>query len=358
MNNEKSFIEHGGDIYTEGRFKGIKLLDFSSNINFIGVPDSFKDNIHRALEDITSYPDLKYREIKLHISEYLKHGIKEENIILGNGAAEIIKLGISTLKRPCIVVPSFSEYETAANSYSKEIVFSHLDEDFGYNYGDILDKLRECDGLVIANPNNPNGGIIDRDAFEEVMDYCEENEKRIIIDEAFIEFVSKDNQSFIDKCIDYKCLFIIRALTKFFGMPGVRFGYGISSDRNLINRLSKDQIPWNINTFAETAVKYVLRDEEYINKSKVMLEKEKTYFVQELRKLKFIDKIYEGHANFLLIRLKGITGEEIFNYCISRDVLIRRCSNYRGLDDSFIRLAIKGREDNNRLLGIFKDLQI
>lgn len=356
MDNKKSFIEHGGDIYTEGRLKGIELLDFSSNINFLGVPDSFKNNIYKALEDMTCYPDLKYRETKLHIREYLKYGINEENIILGNGAAEIIKLSISTLKKPCIAAPSFSEYEAAAKNYSKEVVFTNLDENFNYNYRDILDKLRECDGLVIANPNNPNGGIIDRDTFKEIMDYCEENKKRIIIDEAFIEFVNGDNQSLIDKCIGYKCLFIIRALTKFFGMPGVRFGYGISSDRDFINRLSEGQIPWNINTFAETAVKSVLRDEEYINRSKAMLEKERIYFVKELSKFKFINRIYKSHANFLLIKLKEITGEELFSYCISRGVLIRRCSNFRGLDDSFIRLVIKNREDNNRLLEIFRHI--
>jgi threonine-phosphate decarboxylase len=357
MNDDKSFIEHGGDIYTEGKFKGIKLLDFSSNINFMGVPKSFTSNIHKALEDITCYPDLKYREAKFHIKEYLKQGIREENIILGNGAAEIISLAVSTLKKPCIIVPSFSEYETAAKNYSEEIVFCSLNEDFSYNYKDILDKLKDCDGLVIANPNNPNGGIIDKKAFEEVINYCEEHKKKIIIDEAFVEFINDNNQSFIDKCTNFKCLFIIRAFTKFFAMPGVRFGYGVSSDINLIKNLSKLQVPWNINTFAEAAVKSVLKDEEYINNSQVMIDKERNYFAYKLQKFKFIDKVYESHVNFLLIKLRKISGEDIFNYSISKDVLIRRCRNFRGLDDSFIRLAVKGREDNHKLLKIFEDFE-
>lgn len=357
MNNDKSFIEHGGDIYTEGRFKGVKLLDFSSNINFLGVPDSFKANVHKALEDMTCYPDLKYREVKYHIKEYLKGDLREENIILGNGAAEIISLAIGALVKPCIVVPSFSEYEAAVKIKSKEIVFSPLNEDFSYNYGDIKDKLKECDGLVIANPNNPNGGIINREAFKEIIGYCEKNKKRIIIDEAFVEFINDNNQSFIDKCCSFRCLFIIRALTKFFGMPGVRLGYGVSSDMDFINSLSKHQIPWNINTFAELAVKSVLKDGKYINDSKTMLLKERTYFTHKLQEFKFVDKIFESHANFILLRLRKITGEDIFNYCISKDVLIRRCRNFRGLDDSFIRLAIKSREDNNKLLSIFEALE-
>lgn len=357
MNNDKSFTEHGGDIYTEGKFKGIKLVDFSSNINFLGVPKSFTDNIHKALEDIVCYPDLKYREAKFSIKGYLKQGIKEDNIILGNGAAEIINLAISTLKRPCIVVPSFSEYETTAKNYSEKIAFSYLNEDFSYNYNDIMERLKECDGLVIANPNNPNGSVINKEAFEEIIYYCEEHEKRIIIDEAFIEFVNDESQSFIDKCTSFRCLFIIRAFTKFFAMPGIRLGYGVSSDVNFIENLSKLQIPWNINTFAEVAIKSVLKDKKYIEISKAMINIEREYFTQELRRFNFIDRVYESHANFLLIGLKNTSGEELFHYCISKDVLIRRCRNFRGLDDNFIRLAVKSREDNKKLLQTFHDFQ-
>jgi len=355
MSEDKSFIEHGGDIYTEGQFKGVKLLDFSSNINFLGLPKSFKESVYKALEDITCYPDLKYRKIKVHLKDYLKHEIKEENIVLGNGAAEIINLVIATLKKPCIIVPSFSEYEMTAEKYNEEIVFSQLNEDFTYNYKDILDKMKYCDGLVIANPNNPNGGIIDREAFEAIICYCESHKKKIIIDEAFVEFVQDNNQSFIGKCVSFKCLFIIRAFTKFFAMPGIRFGYGVSTDLEFIEKISKLQIPWNINTFAEVAVKTVLSDGEYINNSKVMLEIEKKYFYDKLQKFGFIDKVYESHANFLLLKLRNVSDEDVFNYCILKGVLIRRCRNFRGLDDSFIRLAIKSREDNNRLLEIFID---
>lgn len=357
MSKDKSFIEHGGDIYTDGKFKGIKLLDFSSNINFLGVPKSFTENVYKAIENIICYPDLKYREAKFHIKEYLKAEIEEENIILGNGAAEIINLAIRALKKPCIVVPSFSEYETTARNYSEEIVFCNLNEDFTYNYKDILEKMKYCDGLVIANPNNPNGGVIDKKSFEEILYYCEEHKKKIIIDEAFLEFVSNDDQSFIDSCVNFKCLFIIRAFTKFFAMPGIRFGYGVSSDVEFIEILSKFQIPWNINSFAEVAIKTVLKDTEYINNSKILIKKEREYFYLKLKEFKFIDKVYESHGNFLLLKLKEISGEDIFNYCLSKGLLLRRCRNFRGLDDSFIRLAVKSREDNDKLLKIFMNYE-
>ncbi|MDT8717356.1 aminotransferase class I/II-fold pyridoxal phosphate-dependent enzyme [Clostridium sp. 19966] len=351
-------MEHGGDIYTEGKFKGVELIDFSSNINFLGVPESFKKNIGTALENIICYPDLKYRETKLHIKKYLKQEINEENIILGNGAAEIINLAISTLKRPCIVIPSFAEYENTAKKFSERIVYSKLKEDFSYDYRDILEKLKESDGLIIANPNNPNGGILDKVVFQEIIDYCEEHEKKIIIDEAFVEFIKDDKQSFIDKCSSFKCLFIIRALTKFFAMPGIRFGYGICSDIEFIRKLSKLQLPWNINNFAEFAVKSVLEEEEYIKASKTMILKEREYFTKKLNKFKFIERIYESHANFLLLKLNKISGEELFTYALSNKILIRRCRNFTGLDDSFIRIAVKNREANIELLKIFMKFEL
>jgi len=353
MNSYKSFMEHGGDIYTEGKFKEISLLDFSSNINFLGIPESFIKNMNKAIESITYYPDLKYRKSKLQIAEYLKQGIKAENIILGNGAAEIINLAVRALKKPCIVVPSFSEYESTAKTYCEEVIFSYLNEEFDYDYEDIFEKLKECDGLVIANPNNPNGGIINKKSFQRILDYCEEHKKKIIVDEAFVEFVNIENQSFVDLSMKYKCLFIIRAFTKFFAMPGIRLGYGISSDREFLEKLIKLQIPWNINCFAEAAAESVLKDEEYISVSKKMHENEREYFVKRLKEFSFIDRIYESHSNFVLIKLKNIYGEVFYDYCISKHILIRRCSNFRGLDDSFIRLAVKNRIDNNKLLEIF-----
>lgn len=354
MYKDRSFIDHGGDIYTEGKLIGVDLLDFSSNINFLGVPESFQRNISKALENLISYPDIKYRETKFYIKEYLKYGIKEENIILGNGSAEIISLAVGTLQRPCIVVPSFTEYEAVARNHKGKINFSFLNEDFTFNYRNIMEQMMECDGLVIANPNNPNGGVIDKEAFMKILNYCEAHDKKIIIDEAFIEFINYNHQSFIDLCMKYKCIFIIRALTKFFAMPGIRFGYGICSDQEYIERLSKLQIPWNINSFAEIAVQTVLKDRDYIHKSKVVIAQERDFFRTRLKEFKFVGKVYDSQANFLLVKLKGASGEGVFDYCIDKGILIRRCSNFRGLNDSFIRLAVKSRKDNNKLLTIFK----
>lgn len=362
MKEEHTF-KHGGDVYTDGILKGKELVDFSSNINPLGVPRSFVDNINEALQSITRYPDIKYRELVKNINRYgsVQSGynqefLGEDNYLLGNGAAEVIDLAVSAFKNILIVVPSFVEYEEDAVKHNCKITYSYLTEDMDYNYEDIYLKLKTVDGLIIANPNNPSGNIINKDKFKNILDYCERNNKTIIIDEAFVEFTGDKNTSFVKELKNYDCLFIIRALTKFFAMPGIRFGFGISKNSNLIQALKKKQNPWNINCFAETAAKYVLFDEEYIKASEKWIKEEKDFLPSGLEKISFIERVYETHSNYVLCELNGITDEELYELCLKEDIVIRKASNFRGLDESFVRFAIKDRELNIKLLEVLKNI--
>lgn len=339
---------HGGDIYTDGLLKGRELLDFSSNINPLGVPKSFTDHIEEGLSSLTRYPDIKYREVLKNLSRYT--GIKEEYFILGNGAAEVIDLAISSFYKILLTVPSFAEYEIDAAKWGCEIQYSYLTEDMDYDYEDILDKLQFSEALVIGNPNNPNGNIIDKNKFQEILDYCEEKGKCIIIDEAFIEFTGNTAYSFTSELEKYNCIFIIRALTKFFAMPGIRFGYGICGNETLLKDIRGKQNPWNVNCFAELAVKYVLKDEEYINASHQWIKEERNYFISKLSSLKIIDEVYRSYSNYVLCRLKNINEKELYDYCLDKGIVIRKAGNYRGLDGSFVRFAVKDRSSNERLL--------
>ncbi|MFL0246382.1 pyridoxal phosphate-dependent aminotransferase [Candidatus Clostridium stratigraminis] len=346
---------HGGDVYTEGLLKGIELIDFSSNINPIGVPKSFTDTIDEALKNIERYPDIKYRKVLRSLRDYT--GINEEHFVLGNGASEIIDLVISCFKSILIVVPSFAEYEADAVKWNCSIEYSYLNEEMDFDYEDILMKLHKTQALIIGNPNNPNGNIIDKTKFKSILDFSESEGKTIIIDEAFIEFTGKKDYSFTEDIKEYKSIFIIRALTKFFAMPGIRFGYGISKNKRLLQKIKQKQNPWNINCFAEHAVKYILKDEEYIKKSLKWIETERSYFPSSLEKLVFIDKIYFSFSNYILCRLKGITDEELYNFCMKKGIIIRRASNFKGLNEYFVRFAIKDRKLNNKLLEAIKQIE-
>ncbi len=361
-------LRHGGDIYTDGILKGRKLIDFSSNINPLGIPKSFTENIQEAIDNLNKYPDIKYRTLKGNIVEYINKSkvlfqrdkkviengyieiVDENSIVLGNGAAEIIDLVISTLKRIMIITPSFGEYEENAEKHGCEILYVNSTENMDYDYESILNNLNKVDGIILGNPNNPDGRILKEEEFKPILDYCEKNNKLVIIDEAFIEFVGDMSKSYVEKIKNYKCLFIIRALTKFYAMPGIRFGFGISRDKKVIEEIKSLQNPWNINAFAEVAAKYVLKDKEYIKKSLQWIIEEREILLEEIRKLSFIEKAYNTNGNFILCKLKSMNCEQLHNLCLKEDIVIRKCDNYKGLDKSFVRVAIKDRQTNKILI--------
>lgn len=361
-------LRHGGDIYTDGILKGRELVDFSSNINPLGIPKSFTENIQEAIDNLNKYPDIKYRTLKGNIVEYINKSkvlfqrdekviengyieiVDENSIVLGNGAAEIIDLVISTLKRIMIITPSFGEYEENAEKHECEIIYINSTKNMDYDYESILNSLHKVDGIIVGNPNNPDGRILKEEEFKPILDYCEKNNKLVIIDEAFIEFVGDMSKSYVEKIKNYKCLFIIRALTKFYSMPGIRFGFGISRDKKVIEEIKSLQNPWNINAFAEVAAKYVLKDKEYIKKSLQWITEERETLLEEIRKLGFIEKAYNSNGNFILCKLKNIDCEELYDLCLKEDIVIRKCDNYKGLDKSFVRVAIKDRQTNKILI--------
>ncbi|MDS1003897.1 histidinol-phosphate transaminase [Clostridium sporogenes] len=354
---------HGGDIYTEGVLKGKNLIDFSSNINPLGIPDSFKNNLLEALKWVQVYPDIQYRNLKRNLIDYLsffmgyfykekveKPNINEENLVLGNGAVEIIDLAISNLKSISILVPSFVEYELCAKKWNVQIDYCNLNEDMTYNYENIKKSLEKTEGIILGNPNNPNGAVIDKESFIYILDYCEKNNKIVILDEAFIEFTGRNSFSFLNICEKYKCIFIIRALTKFFSMPGIRFGYGISFNNELLNKIREKQNPWNINCFAEIAVKYVLKDKDFIKKSISYIEKQRTFMYKYLKECELFCDVYNTHSNFILCKLKNINGDKLKQKLLEKGFVLRVCMDFKTLNNNYVRFAIKTKELNEVLL--------
>ncbi len=365
-------MKHGGDIYTEGTLIGRKLLDFSSNVNPISISKDFKENIGEALEKVPLYPDIKYRELKNNLLNYLFksneyfngnaygkeyfNSIGIENIIVGNGAAEILDLVISYLNSITIVVPSFVEYEDFSKKHKLNINYSFLNEFMEYDYEDIFTQIQNTEGLIMANPNNPNSCIIDHCKFKNILDYCEAHNKLVIIDEAFIEFVLDDNKSIINYIHNYSCIVIVRAITKFFSMAGVRLGYAISRNNKLLDFIICNQNPWTVNCFAEVAAKYALFDEKFIDESKNWLISERAFMKKSLNEIKIIQKVYESKANYFLCKIKGITSSELLKQLMEKGILIRNCNNYTGLNDSFVRVAIKTRDMNETIIKALSEI--
>jgi threonine-phosphate decarboxylase len=297
-------------------------------------------------------------ENKSGVNKENKNIIEENDLVLGNGAAEIIDLVISCFNSILIMTPSFGEYQEDAEKWGLNITHLPMNENMEYDYKAIKGNIDNVDALIIGNPNNPNGGIIDKDKFLPILRYCEEKGKTIIIDEAFIEFTGNIENSFVEELKDFKCIFIIRALTKFYAMPAVRLGFGISKNEEILNRIRKKQNPWNINCFAELAAKYVLKDKEYICKSIKWINEERNYLPKELSNISYIEKVYQTYSNFVLCKLRGIDCNKLYDLCLKEGIVIRKCDNYIGINKSFVRFAIKDRKRNELLIRTLKKLAI
>ena len=348
---------HGGNGKEISRKMGINyenIVDFSANINPLGMPKSVKDAIINEIDQVEKYPDITYFELKQSISKF--ENIKEENIILGNGAAEVlfnIVRGINP-KKVLILAPTFLEYEEATKSINGKIYYYILKESNDFKIQeDILDYIdEELDLIFICNPNNPTGVITSKELLLKILNKSKANNVNLLIDESFLDFID-ENLSMIPYVDEYKNLIIIKSLTKLFALPGIRIGYGLLSNEILKDRINKIIPAWNINILAEIATKQALIDKSFIDKSIKFIHDEKEYLIKELRLIKNIHT-YKSSVNFIF--LKVINKINLKEELLRRNILIRSCSNYVGLDENYYRLAVRTRKENSDLVKALKEI--
>ena len=390
MNAEKEtkMDFHGGNIYKIFREKNIKeILDYSSNINPYGIPESLKKRITENLEILERYPDPDYVELRQKLSNLNK--VNQSDIILGNGATEIIFLFMKVInpKKILIVSPTFGEYERAVkateisgdtvslsssngdnkNIENKKIEIEYFElkesDDFKLNIGNLKNELEnKYDLLIICNPNNPTGKFLKLAQTEEILKECNKYNTKLFIDEAFIEFLEDGmKESIINTEGNKKNLFVTRAFTKFFAIPGLRLGYGMYFDKELEKKISEKKEPWSVNNFAEMAGLTVLDDAEYIEKTLKWIAEEKIYMYEKLNKISGM-KVYETEVNFITGKIdeklfsEGVNVKILREKMLEQGILIRDASNFKFLDERFFRLAIKDRASNERVIEAMKEI--
>ena len=349
FNKEKFNINsvHGADINSAAELYGLeadKIIDFSSNINPF-IVDSMDKIVAAGVGSLQKYPDIKYRRLRKNISDYL--GVDDSQVIPGNGATEIIYLLMRNLSgRLAIINPTFSEYRKGAEIAGLSVVDFIMDwkKDFELDLDEIYRRKDEFDSIFICNPNNPDGSVRE---IKKLLEFAEKEGKLLIVDETFIEFVdSEKERSLVNMVEKSKNLFIIRAVTKFFGIPGIRLGYGISSNRELLQKMYDEKEPWTINSFADSASDFIFKEEEYIRKSKEYFSEERVCMINEINKIDGI-KAFNSDANFILVRFENRNVLDVKENLLKRaGLLIRDASNFIGLDSSFARVAIKNHEQN------------
>lgn len=358
---------HGGNIYKIYREKGMKeILDYSSNINPYGLTEQFKETIISNLSILEKYPDPDYIELREEIAKINKVELK--NIIVGNGATEIIFLYMKVLKakKILIVSPTFGEYERAMRATLDDIQVDYFKLEETDNFIPNIKKIKaeldkKYDLLVMCNPNNPTGQFISVKELEKILEKCTEVGTKLFVDEAFVEFVENwGEKSIIKTEKDKKNLFVLRAFTKFFAIPGLRLGYGICFDDEFMTKILEKKEPWSVNNIAELAGKVLLKDKEYIEKTNKWIKEEKKYMYENLIKIEGI-KSYKTEINFVLVRindeyLEKINVQKLREKMLENGILIRDASNFVYLDNKYFRLAVKDRKNNMIVLEALKKI--
>lgn len=342
---------HGGNVYNYGQ----KLLDYSSNINPLGVPESFKRALLDNIVEFTKYPDINYIELRKSIAEYLS--VEDISFIVpGNGAVELLYRAIqqSGKKRLISIKPTFSEYSRAAKHYQiKYHAIDALKDD--YQNVDVEKLIEESDNetaVIICNPNNPTGTLVNKENLIQLAEGLNKKNSMLIVDEAFMEFTLNYLQnSMLDQLSKFENLIVVKAATKFFGMPGIRLGYAVSHNIMLLNKIRESMEPWNINTAAVIAGCTVLKDYDYITSSRAWIAAERDFMYNGLREINGL-RVYPSHANFHLIKLtdERYDAWQLKEKLLKNNILIRTPDGFDGLNKQFIRLAVKERTGNEVVL--------
>jgi threonine-phosphate decarboxylase len=348
---------HGGDVY---KYKG-DIIDFSSNINPLGVPDSFRRLLFEKLEDFTRYPDIGYQEVRNRIADYININDAGQ-IIPGNGAVELIyKLAASSgMKRVAGLRPTFSEYGRAAKVAGLEYYDIPA---FNSNYTAVdmemlISGIKPKSLVIICNPNNPTGTFISKNIMKHLASTLQELDCKLVIDEAFIEFTDEyPYNSMVGATGEFMNTTVIRAATKFFGMPGIRLGYAVTANKSIAGAVMELMEPWNLNTAAVIAAYSIFEDQCYIERSRAWIRAEREYLFKALGKIEELI-VYSSAANFHLLKLDcaGITAEHLKKDMSKCGILIRTAEGFNGLSKYHFRLAVKGRDSNDKLIYTLKKI--
>ena len=354
---------HGGNLYEAIKAFGIKkeeIIDFSANINPLGLSQQIKDVLIANIDDVINYPDFECNELREELSVYT--GMPKNSIITGNGASEMLYLIFDVLKPKKILIPApcFSEYEKAIKLIGSEIQFYELKEDYNYRLSipDLLQHISEdTDTILLCNPNNPTSTLIKKEELLGLIDYANNRNINVIIDEAFIELtVGCCDNSVVEYISLYKNLFIIRALTKIFAIPGLRLGYALGNV-SVINAMWHRKIPWSVNSFACCLGNVFSLNRDYLQQTASWLALEKEWLYSELLNFSQL-KIFKPDTNFILIKIlkKDLSASLLKNIIMEKRILIRDASDFKFLNHKFFRIAIKERANNKLLLEALKQI--
>lgn len=335
-------------------FNALKLplpeqrIDFSANINPLGPPTALKENWSQLFSAVTDYPDPKGKQLKKKLAE--KEHLDPDQILLGNGGAEMISLVGRLLsgKKAVIVQPAFSEYEEACRVNECAVEYHQLAPNrWDWVDTDLPEKLKQSDALFLCNPNNPTGVYYSSSIILHLLRECEKHHCLLIIDEAFYDFL-QDYESTVSLINENPHLIIIRSMTKMFAIPGLRLGY-LMANSSIIQQLAAFQPHWSINALALKAGEWCLESEPFERNTKELIERERKSLFQFYLERGFT--VSPSSINFYLLKDPLLNNQlPLFRFLLEKGIIPRHTMNFPGLEGEWLRFAIKGHNENIRLM--------
>ena len=342
---------HGGNLDWAARIVGCpvsSILDFSASINPLGPPASAIAAITGAMSTLTAYPDPNYTELCSALAT--EHGIAPDWILPGNGSAELLTWAareLAELTATYLLVPAFNDYWRALQAFAAEVQTCPLNWETGEWNLYLAGKSRrpQSCGLLLNNPHNPSGRLLER---AEILPYLEEF-ALVVVDEAFMDFLPpQQQQSLISLVPDYPNLVVVRSLTKFYSLPGLRLGYAIATPERL-RRWKQWRDPWCVNVLAVAAAIAVLQDKNFQQQTWDWLLPTREKLRAGLAALPELQPL-AGAANFLLVRSNFSSVKLQEDLLMRSRILIRDCLSFPELGDTYFRVAVRTDADNCRLL--------
>lgn len=344
-----SISPHGGNIYSpEGH--PLKLLDFSASLNPLGMPEEVMEAAKQGIGACVHYPDPMCLALRRAISGV--QGVSVENILCGNGAAELLDRLVLALrpKKAMLLAPTFGEYERTLTQNGCQVVHHYLKGAQKFDLqGDILRRLQpNLDLMVLCNPNNPTGRAIPQPLLVEVLERCQRLGCTLLVDESFLDLTDEEQQAdlrpFLATCSN---LVLLRSLTKSYCMPGLRLGYLLTGNNALLEKMTLCGQPWSVSVPAQLAgVAAMQLCPDWPEKGRKLIQIQRAYLKSSLETLGF--QVWESHVNYLLFQAAGQT--DLRERLLEEGILIRSCAPFRGLGRDFYRIAVKTKADNQKLI--------
>jgi threonine-phosphate decarboxylase len=351
--------DHGGNVFDVARQLGVApaaISDFSASINPLGISAMVRRAIIDSIDSLVHYPDTGHGELKQALANH--HGLSPDNIVIANGSTELIYQVPALIpgKRALIISPSFSEYTRALSQQQWEV--QHFILDHGNNFFLDLEALELAlaegfDALYLCNPANPGGTLYPADLIKQVCGLCSASGTFLVLDEAFMDFCEESSAKHV--MIGSDTRIVLRSMTKFFALPGLRLGYAIAS-RSLAERLHTFGGPWGVNTPALAAGIAALHDSGHNRSTLEYIHQQRKNLVEQLSEFSQLT-VFPSSVNFLLLQISdGMSALELRERVLQERMLIRDCSNFIGLTDRFFRIAVRTAEENDRLAGCLKGI--